>query len=249
MTWLMFPAGLLISTIAMFSGIGGGVLWMPLLISVYGLPPDQAVVCALLIQVGGMASGTVANMREGLIETRLLWQQAVVAAPAVIVGAALCRVAVPAFIELSLGLLIFLIAYLFLRGGSFLDAGSVAADLEAGRAIRPVSAAGGFLTGFLSIGIGDWLVPLFNKRCRLTMARSVATGVALMLLLSSLGAGAHLLMGGAVPRVLIAVAAPGVIIGAQVGARLHLRLSEVGLKEVFVLLLLTLAAHVTFNSL
>ena len=50
-------AGLFISTAAMTIGIGGGILWTPLLILAYGLTPQEAIATSLLIQVIGMGSG------------------------------------------------------------------------------------------------------------------------------------------------------------------------------------------------
>ena len=249
MIWLLLPAGALIATIAMLSGIGGGVMWMPLLLHVYELPPGEAVLCALLIQVCGMGSGTVSNLRQGLIDQPLLRQQATVAVPMVLVGAVLARLLEPRYLELVLGLLTFVIAYVFLRGNDLLRAGSHNADLGAGQRLLPVSAIGGVLTGLLSVGIGDWLVPAFNKHCRLLMAGAVATSVALMLLLAVVAASAHLVLGVQAHWQVIAAAAPGVLVGAQIGSRLHRRVSEARFKELFVLLLVFLAAHVTFNAL
>ncbi len=249
MVWLIFPAGILIATLAMFSGLGGGVLWVPFLLSVYGMPPREAVLCALVIQVFGQASGTVSNLRQGLVDRSLLVQQAKVAVPMTVIGALLTRTLEPVYIRLGLGLLTFFIAYVFLRGDDFLTAGGDVPDLAAGRGIRPISALGGFLTGFLSVGVGDLLVPAINKRCGLSMARSVATGISLMLVLSAASAASHLALGGRLPWRLTLVAVGGVVIGAHFGSHLHRRFSEARFKELFVLLLVFLAAHVTFNAL
>ncbi len=248
MLWLLLPAGICIATIAIFSGLGGGVLWVPLLLTVYDLQPREAVLCALIIQVFGQTSGTFFNLRQGLIDRRLLLQQALVALPLTVAGAALARSVEPLYIELGLGLLTFFIAYAFLSG-DLLRAGSDQADLAAGRRLRPVSAVGGFLTGFVSVGIGDLLVPLFNKGCKLTMARSVATGVALMMLLSTVASASHLALGGSPPWQILLVAVPGVLIGGRIGSSLHHRFSEARFKELFVLLLVFLAAHITFNAI
>ncbi len=246
---LMFIAGVGISTLAMFTGLGGGVLWMPLLLSGVGLPTREAVLCALLIQTFGQASASYTNWRRGMIDTPLLFQQARIAVPMTIAGGFLGRGLAAAWIELVLGLLIFVIVYAFLRGDDLFEEGGEVADLDQGRRIRGVSAIGSVFTGLLSIGIGDWLVPLFNRRCGLSMPRAVATAVALMLLLSTLASATHLALGGRVPWQLTVSGIAGVILGAQWGARLHTHLSEVRFKEVFVLLLLLLGAHVTFNAL
>ena len=60
----MIFAGFAISMIAMTVGIGGGILWTPLLIFVYNLSPIDAVACSMLIQSVGLASGTFAFIRN-----------------------------------------------------------------------------------------------------------------------------------------------------------------------------------------
>ncbi len=247
MIW-MLPAGLVIATVAMFTGLGGGVLWVPFLIEVYDLPAREAIFCALVIQIFGLGSATIANLRLRLLDRGLFKQQAVAAVPTAVGGALLARWTSPVWIELALGSLIFVIAYAFLRGDDLFEPGGAAADLEAGRAAMPVAGLGGFLTGFLSVGIGGWLVPLFNRRCRLSMPRAVATAVALMLALSVVASACHFALGGRLRWDLTLVGIAGVVLGAQVGTRLHLKVSESRFKEIFVLLLVFLGAHVTFNA-
>ncbi len=244
----MFPAGLVIAAVAMFTGLGGGVLWVPFLMELYDLPAREAILCALVIQIFGLGSATITNLRMRLLDRDLFRQQALSAVPTAIGGTLLVRWTSPVWIELALGSLIFVIAYTFLRGDDLFEPGGASADLEAGRAAMPVAALGGFLTGFLSVGIGDWLVPLFNRRCRLSMPRSVATAIALMLVLSVVASASHFALGGRLKWGLTMVGVLGVVPGAQLGARLHANFSEFRFKEIFVLLLVFLGAHVTFNA-
>lgn len=244
----MLPAGVVISILAMFSGLGGGVLWVPWLIAVMGVEPRAAVLCALLIQCAGQLSGTVANMRHRRVAWPLVAQQATVAVPAAVAGAVIGRSVEADWLEVVLGLLTFAIAYIFLRGDDLFEMGQDTPDLEAGKGVRWISAAGGVLTGLVSVGVGDLLVPAFNKRCQLTMARAVASGIALMLMLSTVATTAHVVLGGEIPVSLVVPGVVGVVIGAPIGTVLHRRVSELRFKEVFVLLLVFLASHVTFNA-
>ncbi len=247
--WMMLPAGLLISAIAMFFGLGGGVLWMPFLLMVTELAPKEAVICTLIIQFFGQFSASLANGRAGLIDWRLVRMMVIVGIPAVIVGVLLTTLLQPLWIELFLGLTIFLIAYVFLRGDDFFVEGSEQADLIAAGRGRPITMAGGILTGFIGIGVGDWLVPFFNKQCKLSMVRSVASSIALMMALSLAALTIHLLLGGTVHWNIALPGIIGVLIGAQLGSRLLQRVPESKFKELFVLMLVFIACHVTFNAL
>jgi len=250
MNWLMLPLGMVIATVALFFGLGGGVLWMPVLLTATALRPDEALLCTIVIQTFGQFSATASNSRAGLISWPLVRMMAAVSLPGVLAGTLLSFLLPPLFIKLFLGLVIFFIAYAFMRGDDFFVEGSELPDLAvARRRGRPISGAASLLTGFLGVGVGDWLVPFFNMRCGLSMNRSVATCIALMFILSAAAVAAQLLLGR---RILWDVTFPaviGVLIGAQLGSKLLQRVPETRFKELFVLMLVFVATHVTFNAL
>ncbi len=245
----MIPVGLFISTIAMFFGLGGGVLWMPFLLMTTALQPREAVLCTLVIQFFGQLSASFANHRSGLIDWRLVQLLLLAGIPAVVAGVLLSCLLHPLWIEFLLGLTIFFIAYVFLRGDDFFVEGTAKADLAAARKGRFITIIGGMLTGFIGIGVGDWLVPFFNKHCKLAMVYSVASSIALMMILSLTAMSTHLLLGIHIEWTIAVPGIIGVIIGAQVGSRLLQRIPEIRFKELFVLMLIFIATHVTFNAL
>ena len=245
----MLPVGALIVSIVMFFVFARGILWMPVLLMSTDLDPKDAVICTIVIQFFGQLSASCSNHRAGLIEWRLVQLMLTFGIPAVISGVLLSFFLHPVWIELFLGLTIFFIAYVFLRGDDFFVAGSDKADFEAARQGRRITLLGSVLTGFLGIGVGDWLVPFFNMRCRLAMIRSVATSIALMMILSLTALSVHILSGRTVEWRIAVPGAIGVLIGAQVGSRLLQRVPETHFKEFFVLMLVFIATHVTFNAL
>uniref|UniRef100_UPI00405778D9 sulfite exporter TauE/SafE family protein n=2 Tax=Candidatus Electronema sp. TaxID=2698783 RepID=UPI00405778D9 len=250
MNWLMLPLGMVIATVALFFGLGGGVLWMPVLLTATSLRPDEALLCTIVIQTFGQFSATVSNSRAGLISWPLVKMMTAVSLPGLLAGVLLSFLLPPLFIKLFLGLVIFFIAYAFMRGDDFFVEGSAQADLAvARRRGRPIAAAASVLTGFLGVGVGDWLVPFFNMRCGLAMNRAVATCIALMLMLSAAAVAAQLLLGRSILWEVTLPAVIGVLIGAQLGSKLLQRVPETRFKELFVLMLVFVATHVTFNAL
>ena len=247
--WQMLPLGIVIATIAMFFGLGGGVLWMPVLLMTTNLDPDNAVVCTIVIQFFGQLSASYSNHKAGLIDWGLVRMLIIFGVPSVIAGGVLSFLVHPVWIELFLGLTIFFIAYVFLRGDDFFVTGADKPDLEAAPQGRFITIVGSILTGFLGIGVGDWLVPFFNMRCKLAMVRSVATSIGLMMILSVTALAVHVLFGRAIEWQLVIPGVIGVLIGAQVGARLLRSVPETHFKEFFVLMLVFIATHVTFNAL
>ena len=81
------------------------------------------------------------------------------------------------------------------------------------------------------------------------MTRSVATCIVLMFILSNAALLAHLLLGRSIPWPVALPGIIGVLIGAQLGSRLLQRVPETRFKEFFVLMLVFIATHVTFNAL
>ncbi|MCI5221560.1 MAG: sulfite exporter TauE/SafE family protein [Candidatus Electrothrix sp. AR4] len=247
--WQMLPIGLAISSIAMFFGLGGGVLWMPVLLITTDLEPKEAVICTIVIQFFGQLSASYSNSRAGLIDWRLVRMMLAFGIPGVIAGVLLSFLLHPLWIELFLGLTIFFIAYVFLRGDDFFIEGADKADLTAARKGRFITLIGSVLTGFLGIGVGDWLVPFFNMHCKLAMVRSVASSIALMTVLSLMALSVHLFLDRSIYWPVVLPGVIGVLIGAQFGSKLLQRVPETHFKEFFVLMLVFIATHVTFNAL
>lgn len=221
---------------------------MPVLLTITELQPDEAVICTVIIQFFGQLSASISNNRAGLIDWRLVRMLVVFGIPAVVAGVLFSFLLHPLWIEFFLGLTIFFIAYIFLRGDDFFFEGSEQADLKAARKGRLITIIGSLLTGFLGIGVGDWLVPFFNMRCKLIMVRSVASSIALMMILSMTAVIMHLSLGRTVHWTVVLPGILGVLTGAQAGARLLRRMPETHFKELFVLMLLFIATHVTFNA-
>lgn len=250
MNWLMLPLGMVIATVALFFGLGGGVLWMPVLLTATALRPDEALLCTVIIQTFGQFSATVSNSRAKLISWPLVKMMAAVSLPGVLAGVLLSFLLPTIFIKLFLGLAIFFIAYAFMRGDDFFVEGSDQPNMTVARRNgRPLAGAASLLTGFLGVGVGDWLVPFFNMRCGLAMNRSVATCIALMFILSAAAVTAQLLLGRSILWGVTVPAVIGVLIGAQLGSKLLQQVPETRFKELFVLMLVFVATHVTFNAL
>ena len=84
--WPLFPAAMLISTVAMASGVGGAVFFSPLFILVLGLDPKIAIGAALMTELFGFSSGLMAYVRSGLIDYSLGRALVFFAVPAAVIG-------------------------------------------------------------------------------------------------------------------------------------------------------------------
>ncbi len=85
--WYLFPAAILISTIAMSTGIGGAVFFSPLFMLALKLEPKIAIGAALITELFGFSSGLIAYYKARLIDFKLAKNLLLFSVPAAIIGA------------------------------------------------------------------------------------------------------------------------------------------------------------------
>ncbi len=84
--WFLFPSAIMISTIAMASGVGGAIFFSPLFIIVLGLDPKVAIGAALLTELFGFSSGLIAYKKSKLIDFKLGIAMLKFSIPAAVLG-------------------------------------------------------------------------------------------------------------------------------------------------------------------
>ena len=246
--WIALPAGFVIATLATLVGLGGGILWMPYLIFVAKLGPAEAVVTSLIIQVGGMGSGSLAVIKDKKTDLRVSLYLAACALPGVPVGVWLSGIVPADAIVFLLGVACLAVALVFVHGHDGLGASPV--ERVATREAAPYLWLAGLfaiLTGLLSIGVGDFLVPILRNRLYMKMESAMAACLIVMAINAALAAALHVAMGEHFAVGIVLWAIPGVILGGQVGPRLASRISDQTLKEIFVYGLSLAGIHMMFN--
>jgi len=246
--WTALPVGFVIATLATLVGIGGGILWMPYLILAAKLSPAEAVVTSLIIQVGGMGSGSLAVIKKRKVDLRVSLYLAACALPGVPVGVWLAGILPADAIVFLLGIACLAVALVFVRGSDE-DSTSPVNQVPNREAAPFLWLAGLFaiLTGMLSIGVGDFLVPVLRDRLHVKMESAMAVCLIVMAMNAALAATLHVAMGERFAGGLVLWAIPGVILGGQVGPRLASRFSDRTLKEIFVYGLSLAGIHMIFN--
>lgn len=101
---------------------------------------------------------------------------------------------------------------------------------------------GGFLTGLLSVGIGEVVMPLLIKRYRFPVPVAAATSILVVIITVMSASFTHISAliseGGlsAVPWNLVCYTVPAVIIGGQIGPRLQGKVSSHAMEKVIAVL-------------
>jgi len=249
----LVAAGMGISTVAMAVGIGGGILWTPLLIVVYGLSPAEAVATSLLIQVVGLGSGTVAYLRYRLVVPKLSLLFFVAALPGVVLGS-FFSVALPQnIVQMALGAMAMTLAILFVASQD--DAGDTSpagmgADFDRAKVkgLLPIPAVFGVVMGLLSVGIGEWMIPALKSRLRMEMSRAIGTIIPMMFLLALTATLSHWIFSENFRLAYFLWGGTGTLIGGQFGPLINSRIEDRILKEAFIYLMTLVGIHLIFQS-
>ena len=273
--WFMFPVSICVATSAMLSGIGGAALFTPIFILIFPLLGPEyelgstvaAIGTALLTETFGFTSGLIGYHLKRTIDFRLARQFLQVSVPAGIAGAFLAHLVadgllIAGYALLVLGLAVVHVFFEYEGVPTHQEPATGAAgqlciviDSE-GREYRYraprqgiggglFTAVGAFLTGMVSVGIGEVIVPQLTKR-GVPVAIAAATSVAVVIVTAV--CASFTLIGqliseagmAAMPWNLVMYTIPGVIIGGQIGPRLQGRIShrtmELAIASLFVIL-------------
>jgi uncharacterized protein len=246
--WTALPVGFIIATLATLVGFGGGILWMPFLILVTHLEPAEAVVTSLVIQIAGMGSGSLAVIRAKKTDLSLPLYLSACAFVGVPIGVWWSRFASADSIVFLLGVFCLAVALVFVYTQDLVDTPLVKkVSLKQTAPYLWLATLFSILTGLLSMGIGDFLVPILRNRLRLNMESAMAACLIVMALNAALAAALHLALGEKFATGVVLWAIPGVLIGGQVGPRLAGRIPDQTLKEIFIYGLSLAGIHMMFT--
>lgn len=246
------------------------VIIFPILGPEYPLTTAAAIGSALLTEVFGFSSGFVGYYRKRLIDFGSAIPFLIVSVPIAIIGAILLATMKEqeVFLKGSYALLMLLLCPIILRHTpndkikdiKRLD-GKKGSNLKTVRTItardgniykydKPKlgllgvlsTGIGAFLTGLLSVGIGEVIMPQLVKRNRVPVAVAAATSVFTVIITiasaSFTQVTALIAAGGinAIPWNLVVYTVPAVVIGGQIGPRLQGKISQRAMEKIIAVL-------------
>lgn len=254
--WLLVALGLGVGTLGTLVGAGGGFILMPVLFFLYpDRPPEQLTAISLAVVFFNALSGTIAYARAGRVDYRSGTVFALASAPGAILGSfATIYLSRNIFDPIFASLLIAAGIYLFLcptrsaedlarvttyptrilkeRDGT---AHNISYNLRLGIAI---SGGVGFLSSLLGIGGGIIHVPALVRALGFPIHIATATSHFILAAMTFTGSLVHLCNGSlAIGAKQIVLLAPGVIVGAQIGAPLSKRIQGNSIIRVLALAL------------
>ena len=270
--WFMFPVSILVATCAMLSGIGGAALFTPIFVLLFPLLGPEyalhstmaAVTAALITQTFGFLSGFVGYYRRRLIDFRLALRILRTAVPVGVAGALTAFLVPESLLLASYSILVAILAWVMWRNRP--PAGAEHFGLEGpprtivdsqgheytyrvpllGVRSYSLTAVGAFLTGMVSVGIGEVTISQLTRK-GMPIAVAAATSVLVVIVtvvFASATLATQLIRGGgwtAVPWDLLAYDIPGVLIGGQIGPRLQGKIAPHTMRRAIAVLFVVLA--------
>ena len=266
--WWIWPIALFAMTfvlgiVAVLAGVGGGVLFVPIVGGFFPFHLDFVRGAGLLVALASALSAGPALLRGGFASLRLAMPLALIGSITSIVGARIGLALPTAVLETALGVTILAIALVMWSSrrsdrpevssadplAAALGMHGVYHDPASGREVEwqvrrtapaVVAFAGiGLLAGLFGLGAGWANVPVFNLLMGAPLKLSVGTSGLLLSIVDTSAAWVYLHRGAVLP-LLVAPSIVGVMLGAKIGARL-LRIAPAAVVRRVVIAVLLLA--------
>ena len=257
----LFAVSFAIGIVAVLAGVGGGVLFVPIVGSFFPFHLDFVRSAGLLLALSGALAAGPTLLRSGLASLRLAMPLALVGSIASIFGA-MAGLALPThLVQTALGAAILLIAALMWRSkrserpevrapdalgaalgmrGVFHDA-ATQADVDWRVHRTPVGfvlfAGVGFMAGMFGLGAGWANVPVLNLVMGAPLKVAVSTSGFLLSVIDTSAAWVYVNRGALLPM-LVVPSILGVMLGARIGGRLLRTARAATVRRIVVVLLL-----------
>jgi uncharacterized membrane protein YfcA len=229
--WPLIIVGVFGAFIGNVTAIGGGIVFIPVLMFAYKVDPVSALKLAFVTQAVGMTSGASGWLRRGEVPLSLLkWT-----VPSLMAGAAISTFVIhpqPMLVKGLFGPIAFVAGLLIL----------ITLDRKGGRMVLPANAfipvmlmslLGGLITGWVAIGEGEIIAAFCMLAYGLNANRAIGLGVVLLSINSLLLAFIHSFYFGGVPWELAAFTMLGVLWGGRLGPFLAQWISMRTTKKAF----------------
>ncbi len=237
-----FGLGFAIGSFGTLIGAGGGFLLVPLLLLGYQFPLATAVGTSLSLVFLNALSGSVAYLRQRRVDLSLGWKFAAATVPGAIGGAYLTRALDTYLFSVAFGVILLAIAVLLFSGVTappsphagrrqIVDRSGHAHEyqVDVWKGVV-VSLFVGLLSSVLGIGGGLIHVPFLIVSMSLPVHVATATSHFVLSISAFVGALTFLALGH-VDLATTVVMGPGILLGAQLGARVSLQASAFAIRR------------------
>ncbi|SPE45144.1 predicted permease protein (dsrJOP associated) [Candidatus Sulfotelmatobacter sp. SbA7] len=269
LTFFLLIGSMVAGLVGALTGLGGGVLLVPMLVLLFHVDVHYAVGASLISVIATSSGASAAYIREGYTNLRIATFLLVATVAGALVGAVLAEHLHGRIIAIIFGVVLIFSAYLSLRRQEDLGNGRPSSLLalrlgmegslptvEGWQPYRVYNVMGGFglmlvagtLSGLLGIGSGAVKVLAMDQVMRLPYKVSTTTSNFMIGVTAAASAGVYMTRGFIDPGLTMPVMI-GVFLGAVVGAKFLMVAKTELLRIFFSLIVFILAVEMIYSGL
>jgi uncharacterized protein len=265
---LVFGTSVLAGLLGALTGLGGGVVIVPVLVLLFKVDIRYAIGASLVSVIATSSGAAAAYVREGLSNVRIGMFLEVATTLGALLGAYLTAKVSPHWIAIIFGLALLYSAFASFRKQSTHDAGApnVLAERLALKGSYPAPAGeveytaqhvplgfgimfgAGTLSGLLGIGSGAVKVLAMDQAMKLPFKVSTTTSNFMIGVTAAASAGIYLARGYIDPGLVMPVLL-GVLAGSTIGTRVLVKANVATLKIVFAVVIVALGAEMIYSGI
>jgi uncharacterized protein len=268
-TLCVLVGSMLAGIVGALTGLGGGVILVPMLVLLFKVNVHYAVGASLMSVIATSSGATVAYLREGYTNLRVGMFLQVAAAAGALVGAFIAARIHARELTILFGITLLFSAWLSLRrkklsaaagesdklahrlrlSGSYpIPGGRQEYQIYNSSGAFALMLGAGTLSGLLGIGSGSVKVLAMDQMMRLPYKVSTTTSNFMIGITAAVSAALYISLGYIDPGLTMPVML-GVLAGAMIGARLLMKTRATSLRVLFSVVILVLALEMIYSGL
>ena len=235
--WVFIPVGFCGAILGNISAVGGGIVFIPVIIFLFRLPPVTALKIALASQSWGMTSGAIGWMQKKVVPLRALQ----LTVPGLLIGSCISSLVIhPSAllvkllfgpVSILLGILTIVLSRRAVKSGAVAEI-----PRKAAVPLFLISLVGGLITGWIAIGEGELVAALLMLVYGVNVATCIGLGVVLLSVNSIFLTFLHQFFLGGIPWNIAAFTGLGCVFGARLAPYLSRRSNPIVLKTIFAII-------------
>jgi uncharacterized protein len=232
--WVFIPVGFCGAVLGNISAVGGGIVFIPVVMFLFHLPPVTALKVALASQSWGMTSGAIGWIQKRVVPLRALK----LTVPGLLIGSSISSLVIhpsALLVKLLFGPVSILLGVLtiILSRNAMKSAERREIPPNSAFPLFIISLIGGLLTGWIAIGEGELVAALLMLVYGMDVAICIGLGVLLLSINSIFLTVLHHFFLGGIPWNIAAFTGLGCVFGARLAPYLSRHSNPMVLKTIF----------------
>jgi uncharacterized protein len=235
--WVFIPVGFCGAILGNISAVGGGIVFIPVIMFLFHLPPVTALKIALASQSWGMTSGAIGWIQKKVVPLRALK----LTVPGLLAGSSISSLVIhpsALLVKLLFGPVSILLGVLtiVLSKRAIKSAARKEIPPDAALPLLVISLIGGLITGWIAIGEGELVAALLMLAYGVDVTMCIGLGVLLLSINSIYLTLLHHFFLGGIPWNIAAFTGLGCVFGARLAPFLSRRSNPMMLKTIFAII-------------